>query len=188
MTPACSRSWRLRAGQRLEEAADQDLAHALCLETEGNPFFVGEVLRSLMETGAIYQDDRGRWTAAGEMSEMVLPNSVREVISAHVGRLGPRADPVLSMAAVIGRDFDFDLLDAVTDLSQEELLDLLDAASSATLVREVPDVLGRYSFLAHVDAAHVVPGPAEGPANPGPSAGRRGHRGDRRTNAGGTGG
>ena len=69
------------AGQRLEEAAT-DLADALYLETEGNPFFVGEVLRSLMETGAIYQDDRGRWTAAGEMSEMVLPNSVREVISA----------------------------------------------------------------------------------------------------------
>ena len=103
------------AGQRLEEAAT-DLAHALCLETDGNPFFVGEVLRSLMETGAIYQDDRGRWTAAGEMSEMVLPNSVREVITARVGRLGARAGQVLSMAAVIGRDFDFDLLDAVTDL------------------------------------------------------------------------
>ena len=115
------------AGQRLEEAAT-DLAHALCLETEGNPFFVGEVLRSLMETGAIYQDDRGHWTAAGEMSEMVLPNSVREVISARVGRLGAQAGRVLSMAAVIGRDFDFDLLDAVTDSDQEEVLDILDAA------------------------------------------------------------
>ena len=92
------------AGQRLEEAAT-DLAHALCLETEGNPFFVGEVLRSLMETGDIYQDDRGRWTVAGEMSEMVLPNSVREVISARVRRLGAQAGRVLSMAAVIGRDF-----------------------------------------------------------------------------------
>ena len=90
------------AGQRLEEAAT-DLAHALYIETEGNPFFVGEVLRSLMETGAIYQDDRGRWTSAGEMSEMVLPNSVREVISAHVRRLGTHAGPILSMAAVIGR-------------------------------------------------------------------------------------
>ena len=142
------------AGQRLEEAAT-DLAHALYLETEGNPFFVGEVLRSLMETGAIYQDDRGRWTAAGEMSEMVLPNSVREVISARVGRLGAQAGRVLSMAAVIGRDFDFDLLDAVTDLGQEEVLDVLDAASGAALVREVPDVPGRYSF-SHALTQHTL--------------------------------
>ena len=142
------------AGQRLEEAAT-DLAHALRLETEGNPFFVGEVLRSLMETGAIYQDDRGRWTAAGEMSEMALPNSVREVISARVGRLGAQAARVLSMAAVIGRDFDFELLDAVTAVSQEELLDLLDAASGAALVREVPDIPGRYSF-SHALTQHTL--------------------------------
>ena len=142
------------AGQHLEEAAT-DLAHALRLETEGNPFFVGEVLRSLMETGAIYQDDRGHWTTAAEMSEMVLPNSVREVISARVRRLGARAGQVLSMAAVIGRDFDFDLLDAVTDLGQEEVLDALDDASGAALVREVPDVAGRYSF-SHALTQHTL--------------------------------
>ena len=142
------------AGQPLEEPAT-DLAHALCLETEGNPFFVGEVLRSLMESGAIYQDDRGRWTAAGEMSEMVLPNSVREVISARVGRLGAQAGRVLSMAAVIGRDFDFDLLDAVVDLGQEEVLDALDAATGAALVREHPDVAGRYSF-SHALTQHTL--------------------------------
>jgi class 3 adenylate cyclase len=144
------------AGHRLEEAA-RDLAHALCLETDGNPFFVGEVLQSLMETGAIYQDDHGRWTAAGEMSEMVLPNSVREVISARVRRLGTQAGRVLSMAAVIGRDFDFDLLDAVTDLGQDEVLDILDAACGAALVREVPDVPGRYSF-SHALTQHTLYG------------------------------
>ena len=61
------------AGQRLEEAAT-DLAHALRLETEGNPFFVGELLRNLMETGAIYQDDRrpldgGRGTVRGGVAQ-----------------------------------------------------------------------------------------------------------------------
>ena len=142
------------AGQRLEEAAT-DLAHALRLETEGNPFFVGELLRNLMETGAIYQDDRGRWTAAGEVSAVALPNSVREVISARVGRLGAQTARVLSIAAVIGRDFDFDLLDAVTDLGQEEMLDVLDAATGAALVREIPDVPGRYSF-SHALTQHTL--------------------------------
>src|SRR5271168_1493874 len=99
-----------------------------------------------METGAIYQDDHGRWTAATEMSEMVLPDSVREVISARVRRLGEQAGRVLSMAAVIGRDFDFDLLDAVTDPGEQDVLDVLDAASAIALVHEVPDVPGRYSF------------------------------------------
>ena len=142
------------AGQRLEEAAT-DLAHALCLETDGNPFFVGEVLRSLMETGAIHQDNRGRWTVAGEMSEMVLPNSVREVISARVGRLGPQVGRILSTAAVIGRDFDFDLLDSVTDLDPEVVLDVLDAATGAALVHEVLDVPGRYRF-SHALTQHTM--------------------------------
>jgi class 3 adenylate cyclase/tetratricopeptide (TPR) repeat protein len=142
------------AGQRLEEEA-RDLAEALCLETEGNPFFVGEVLRSLMETGAIYQDDRGRWTVAGELSEMVLPNSVRDVITARVGRVGAKAGRILATAAVIGRDFDFDLLDAVTDLGTEEVLDVLDAATAAALVREVPDVPGRYTF-SHALTQHTL--------------------------------
>ena len=142
------------AGQHLEEAAT-DLAHALRLETEGNPFFVGEVLRSLMETGAIYQDDDGRWTAAKEMSEMVPPSSVREVISARVRRLGAQASQVLFLAAVIGRDFDFHLLDAVTDLGQAEVLDILDGATSAALVHEVPDVPGRYSF-SHALTQHTL--------------------------------
>ena len=142
------------AGQSLEEAAT-DLAHVLCLETEGNPFFVGEVLRSLMETGAIYQDDHGRWSVAEEMSEMVLPSSVREVIFARVRRLGAPASQVLSMAAVIGRDFDFDLLDAVTDLGHEEVLDVLEAASGAALVREVLDPPGRYSF-SHALTQHTL--------------------------------
>ena len=174
------------AGQRLEEAAT-DLARALRLETDGNPFFVGEVLRSLMETGAIYQDDRGRWTTAGEMSEMVLPNSVREVISARVGRLGPQAGRVLSMAAVIGRDFDFDLLDAVTGPGQEEVLDVLDGATGAALVREVPDVPGRYTFSHALTQHTLYQGLPRVRRTRAHQAGGRGHRGDRRPDAGGAG-
>jgi tetratricopeptide (TPR) repeat protein len=59
------------------------------------------------------------------------------------------------MAAVIGRDFDFDLLDAVTDLSPDEVLDVLDVASGAALVREIPDVPGRYGF-SHALTQHTL--------------------------------
>ena len=59
------------------------------------------------------------------------------------------------MAAVIGRDFDFDLLDAVTEPDEEDVLDILDAASAIALVREVPDVPGRYSF-SHALTQHTL--------------------------------
>ncbi len=143
------------SGQRLETDEEVGLAHALYRETDGNPFFVGEILRDLIETNEIYQDDTGRWVAAGDLSEMALPSSVRQVISARVARLGERAGRALSFAAVIGRDFDFDLLDAVIEVGQDELLDVLDAAMAAALVREVPDVPGRWSF-SHALIQHTL--------------------------------
>ena len=76
---------------------------------------MNEVLRHLSETGAIYQDATGRWTAEDSLEQMALPDSVREVIGARVGRLGQDRRRVLSLAAVIGRDFDLDLLARATE-------------------------------------------------------------------------
>ena len=91
------RAGRQRGGGILEAAAGQTLddagvglAHAVYRETDGNPFFVSEVLRHLAETGAIYQDATGRWAAEDSLEQMALPDSVREVIGARVGRLGTR--------------------------------------------------------------------------------------------------
>jgi class 3 adenylate cyclase len=142
------------AGHRLDDDG-LGLAHALYRETDGNPFFVGGVLLNLIETGAIYQDGSGRWAASGDLSEIALPSSVRQVISARVARLGDRASRILSTAAVIGRDFDLDVLARVTEYDEGELLDLLEEASAPNLVREAPDVPGRWSF-AHALTQHTL--------------------------------
>ncbi len=142
------------AGQSLDDAG-VGLAHAVYRETDGNPFFVSEVLRHLADTGTIFQDDTGRWTSAESLEQMGLPDSVREVIGARVVRLGPDAGRVLSTAAVIGRDFDLDLLARATDTSEDELLDVLDAATTAALVRELTDTPGRYNF-AHALIQHTL--------------------------------
>jgi class 3 adenylate cyclase len=142
------------AGQAMDDAGVA-LAHAVYNETDGNPFFVSEVLRHLSETGAIYQDTAGRWTAQGPPEQIALPESVRVVIGARVGRLGPAAEHVLSVAAVIGRDFDLDLLARATGISEEELLDVLDAAAAAALVRELTNAAGRYIF-AHALIQHTL--------------------------------
>jgi class 3 adenylate cyclase/tetratricopeptide (TPR) repeat protein len=142
------------AGHDLDDDAVA-LAHAVYRETDGNPFFVSEVLRHLAETGAILQDGGGRWTTRHDLTNLSLPDSVREVIGARLGRLGKLAGDVLSLASVIGREFDLELLGAVTGSSVDELLDILDAARAAALVRELPEGPGRYTF-AHALIQHTL--------------------------------
>ena len=141
------------AGQNLD-AAGVGLAHAVFRETDGNPFFVSEMLRHLSESRAIYQDTTGRWVADVALEDLALPDSVRVVIGARVGRLGIAAGRALSVASIIGRDFDLDLLARATKTSEDDLLDILDAATSVALVREVTDT-GRYSF-AHALIQHTL--------------------------------
>ena len=156
------------AGHALDDAG-MDLAHAVYRETDGNPFFVSEVLRHLSETGAIYQGATGRWTTEESLGPVTLPDSIREVIGARVGRLGDEARRVLSMASVIGRDFDLDLLALATKASDDDLLDILDAAAVVALVRELDDTPGHYSF-AHALIQHTLY------ENLGPTRRARAHR------------
>ena len=142
------------AGHALDDEA-VGLAHAVHRETDGNPFFVIEVLRHLTETGAIYQDDAGQWVAKDTGGVLALPDSVREVIGTRVGRLGPDAGRVLSVAAVIGRDFDLEVLARATQTSEDDVLDVLDAAAAVSLVRELADTPGHYSF-AHALIQHTL--------------------------------
>jgi hypothetical protein len=67
------------------------LAHALRRETDGNPFFTGEMLRHLGESGAIVLGADGRWTVVGELAELGLPSSIRDVVGRRVERLGDEA-------------------------------------------------------------------------------------------------
>ncbi len=141
-------------GQSLGDAG-VGLAHAIYRETDGNPFFVSEVLRHLAETGAIFQDSTGRWVAKDSLEQVALPDSVHMVIGARIGRLGKEAGRVMSVASVIGRDFDLDLLARATGTGEDDLLDILEAASAAALVREPADESGRYSF-AHALIQHTL--------------------------------
>ena len=142
------------AGHKLPEDGVA-LAHAVHRETDGNPFFLSEVLRHLAETGAIYQDEAGQWTTAESLGSLALPDSVREVVGGRVARLGDRAERSLSIAAVIGRSFDFDLLTRATRLPEDEVLEILEAATAAALVREVAGPPGHYIF-AHTLIRHTI--------------------------------
>jgi class 3 adenylate cyclase/tetratricopeptide (TPR) repeat protein len=142
------------AGHELDDAG-VGLAHQLYRETDGNPYFVSEVLRHLSETGAIVQDATGRWTAAYDEGQLDLPHSVRAVIGTRVSRLGEQFTKILSTAAVIGRDFELDLLIEVTGSDEDELIDLLEEAQRAAVVQEAIGSPGRYSF-SHTLIQHTL--------------------------------
>ena len=133
------------AGYALDEVG-VGLARAVHRETDGNPFFATEVLRHLSETGAIRPDSAGQREVIDGIEDVGLPGSVKEVIGARIGRLGVVAGRMLSTAAVIGRDFDVDLLARAADVPEDELLDLLDTAVAAALVREGRGRAGQYAF------------------------------------------
>jgi class 3 adenylate cyclase/tetratricopeptide (TPR) repeat protein len=142
------------AGHELDDAG-LGLAGQLVRETDGNPFYTGELLRHLLESGGVYQQDGGHWTVRGELSELGLPESVREVLGRRIERLGEETRTALSTAAVIGRDFDVDLLLRVGDHSEEELLELLEEAVGASVLIESATVTGRFSF-AHALINHTL--------------------------------
>ena len=133
------------AGQELNEDG-RALAEQITRETAGNPFFASEVLLHLTESGAIAQREDGRWHIVGDLAELGLPESVREVVGRRVERLGAEARTALSAAAVIGRDFEIELLVAVVDLSEAQVLDLLEEAVGASLLKESAERGGHFTF------------------------------------------
>ena len=93
---------------RVGRSPDADFIRALYAETEGNPFFIEEILRHLEDAGVSPHD-----AGAADLARVGLPEDVREVISRRLERLGDDALESLRVAAVIGRDFDAALLEQV---------------------------------------------------------------------------
>jgi class 3 adenylate cyclase len=130
------------AGHQLDDSG-LALAQMIYAETEGNPLFTGEVLRHLRDTGALLVRD-GRWVARGDVTEIGIPDGVREVIGRRLDRLSPTANTALQVAAVIGRTFDFGVLALLVEEVDDALLAALDEAVDARLVYETG--VGQYAF------------------------------------------
>jgi predicted ATPase/class 3 adenylate cyclase len=124
----------------------QPLVAAIYSETEGNAFFVEEVFRHLLEEEKLL-DARGIWRSGLQIDELDVPEGVRLVIGRRLERLRAETRKVLTVAAVIGRVFEFDLLPAITDLSELDPLDAMDEAERAHLITAMKGRDPRYSFV-----------------------------------------
>jgi tetratricopeptide (TPR) repeat protein len=142
------------AGHDLDDTG-VGLAHALRRETDGNPFFTGEVIRHLGETGGIVLGDDGRWTVADSLDDIGLPSSVRDVVGRRVERLGDEAVRVLCLAAVIGREFHISVLARLADVDEDAVLDLVDTAVAAAVLVESGTAADGYRF-AHALIQHSL--------------------------------
>jgi predicted ATPase len=127
------------------EAVPEALAGAIARETEGNPFFVQEIVHHLADEGVLDRDVDASARAI-RIEEMRLPESVREVIGRRLSRLGKECSGLLTLASVIGRELNQGVLEQVGDLEPERLLAALEEALSARVLEKTPNAIGRFRF------------------------------------------
>jgi DNA-binding NarL/FixJ family response regulator len=131
-----------------------DLAEAISAETDGNPFFTGELLRHLLEEGKLVERD-GAWYALGSLDELGIPEGVRQVVARRLSNLSAETNQLLGYAAVFTGGFDFRVLQALTELPEDALLDGLDEALGAGLIRSVDGKSETYDFV-HAIVRHSI--------------------------------
>ncbi len=119
-----------------EQEVPQPLLLALREETEGNPFFIQESLKHLIETEILYQEE-GRWTSkATTISDVGLPSSIRDVVECRLAGLSGEARHLLQVGSVLGRRFSFSIICRVVDVDQEAVLRAFEEVLARQLVRE----------------------------------------------------
>lgn len=124
----------LRAIFRQQRPIRGDFLAVLHNLTEGNPFFIEEVLKALVAAGGIYLAD-GRWDRK-PLAELRIPRTVRAALEPRVAALSPAARTTLTVAAVAGRRFDIELLRRVTGAPEPALLAQIKELIAAQLVVE----------------------------------------------------
>jgi class 3 adenylate cyclase/tetratricopeptide (TPR) repeat protein len=109
-------------------------------ETEGNAFFVEEVIRFLSEEGRLF-DENGDWLSDVAVKDVDVPRSVRLVIEQRLERVTPACRQLLTVGAVVGRNFSFELLETIgaadQALASADPLDVLEEAVGASLVQDI---------------------------------------------------
>ena len=121
----------------------EELVEILYSHTEGNPFFMTEVIRLLTESGEL------RVGHIGTPEELRIPEGVREVIGQRLNRLSERCNEALTTASIIGREFDFKLLSSLSGESAQDddwMLEAMEEALAARIIEEPSGTMGRYQF------------------------------------------
>ncbi len=112
--------------------ASSSVVEAVYERTEGNPLFVTQIVQLMAHAGGAWSGD--------------IPLAVKDAIGQQLSRLSEACNRILTAAAVMGREFEFGVLERVTDSSDEDLLNLIDEALEARVVEVVAGGSERYQF------------------------------------------
>lgn len=135
-------STMLRAIFAADQAVTPEFVSTIHNLTDGNPFFVEEVLKSWNTMGELFYRD-GNWDRK-PINELLIPRSIQDTLHQRFEHLGEDARHVMTFAAVIGRRFDFELLQYLTQFDEPQLMSVMKELIGAQLVvEEAPD---RFTF------------------------------------------
>ena len=115
------------------ESIPDQMAEAIHRNSDGNPYFITEIVKAVAEGLASGELSTSRGTY-----DIPLPKSAADLAERQLSRVGDEERKVLSLAALIGREFTFDLLQALSKKSEDDLLDLIDDLIRGGIVEEVP--------------------------------------------------
>jgi predicted ATPase len=122
------------------------LRRVLIARTEGNPFFLEESVRTLVETGAL-TGERGAYRLARSLPAIQVPATVQAVLAARIDRLPPGDKALLQTASVVGKDVPLALLQAIAEPAEDELYAVIGRLQAAEFLYEAgifPDL--EYTF------------------------------------------
>ena len=141
LEPLSSGDSRTLVGELLGEAQVPDaICDLIQRKAEGNPFFVEETVRTLVDSGALRRDEGGlHWDAGADLEQVAaligLPGNVQALLTARIDQLAPDVRRTLQLASVIGRSFASPVLERIADKPGAALADHLKRLAQADLVR-----------------------------------------------------
>jgi tetratricopeptide (TPR) repeat protein len=141
-------------GLARSQGEHNDLAERLYRESEGNPFFLGELIRERLDqagrpASGSASSEGDVHTAAGETVQL---GKVRSLIESRVARLSPPTRDLAEIAAVVGQGFDTELLREVSGWDEHQVLDALDELLDRQLIREA----GSLSLIDYAFSHHLI--------------------------------
>ncbi len=113
-----------------------ELVRRIFEETEGNPFFLSEVVNLMAQEGTLTRES---------VSDIRIPDGVREALGRRLDHISPEANELLQMCAIAGREFTYDTLTLTGDRDENQLLRLIEEALKARVIEEMGQA-GRYRF------------------------------------------
>lgn len=133
---------------------DDSLVEAIFRETDGNPFFIEEVTKELIERGKLCYEDVC-WVAR-DFDGIDIPQSVRLTIQSRLARLPEQTQNVLQMAAFLGREFELETLRAALQIDDDGLIEAVENAEKAQIIEDITN-RRRFSSLTYSFVHALIP-------------------------------